>query len=152
MIESALSDIIAKLDLPNGFSRLKPDQRKFLLAAILASVVPVDGKIKAVEVNELKNQLQNRYNLNAETLKLAVSSANTGLTAAQLQKTTEHLSDLLSIDDRTALIRMLWDLAICDDELHASEESLIYKIADSSGVPRRRVAEQQARAQSHHGN
>jgi uncharacterized tellurite resistance protein B-like protein len=152
MIESNITDILAKLDLPNGFSKLKPDQRKFLLAAILGSVVPIDGKIKAVEVEQLKNHLQHRYHLSAETLKLAVSSANTGLTTDQLHKAVQQLPELLSIDDRTVLIRMLWDLAICDDELHASEESLIYKIADSSGVPRRRVVEQQARAQSHHGS
>ena len=61
------------------------------------------------------------------------------------------MPDLLSIDDRTQLIGMLWDLALCDHELHQNEETLIYKVADAAGVLRKRVAEQQAIASSRSG-
>lgn len=142
-----VSEIMRMFDEPNGFSKLKPEQRKFLLGVILGSIVPVDGKIKAVEVQCLKTHLQKRYSLNAATIRDVVAFSNTGLIPEQLKKAAAQLQELLSIEDRTLLIGMLWDVAICDDELHSSEEEMIYKVADGSGVPRKRVAEQQARAQ-----
>ena len=147
-----VDEIMAKLDLPAGFAKLQPNQRKFLLAAVLGSIVPADGQIRAVEMQHLETHLKQKYSFNPEALKLAMSYANTGLAAKQLKKASSQLSELLSIDDRIALIGLLWDIAICDDELHRSEEDMIYKIADSSGVPRKRVVEQQVRAQANHGH
>ena len=148
----AITEIIAMLDTPNGFSRLNSNQRKFLLAAILGTIVPIDGKIKAIEVQHLKSHLQTKYNLNADILKSALSYANIGLSAEHMKKASSKLQELLSIDDRTNLISMLWDIALSDDELHSSEEAMIYSLADNAGVPRKRVAAQQVRVQSNRGN
>jgi uncharacterized tellurite resistance protein B-like protein len=150
--QAIAGEIIATLEKPNGFSKLKPDQRKYLLAIVLGSIVPADGKVKEVETTHLKQHLQQKYGLSPETLKLAMSHANTGLCAEHLKKAAQQLPELLSMEDRTSLIGMLWDLAVCDNELHSSEEVMIYNIADSSGVPRKRVAEQQARMQVNRGN
>ena len=147
-----MADIMAKLDQPSGFSKLQPNQRKFLLAAVLGSIVPADGKIREVEMKHLEAHLKQKYSCNPETLRLALSYANTGLANEQLKKAASQLAELLSIEDRTSLVGLLWDIAICDDELHGSEETMIYKIADSAGVPRKRVAEQQARAQANNGH
>lgn len=146
-----MAEIMAKLDTPNGFAKLQPNQRKFMLAAVLGSIVPADGKIREVEMQHLETHLTQKYRLNPETLRLSLSYANTGLEATQLQKASHQLTELLSIEDRISLIGLLWDIAIRDDELHGTEESMIYKIADSTGVPRKRVIEQQARAQGNHG-
>ncbi len=149
---ATMAEIMSLLESPAGFAKLQPNQRKFLTAAVLGSIVPADGKIRPVEMEHLEAHLKQKYRLNLETLKLAMSYANTGLAAEQLQIAAHELTELLSIEDRTKLIGLLWDVAICDDELHSSEESMIYKIADSSGVPRKRVAEQQARAQANQGH
>ena len=146
-----MADIMAKLDQPSGFSKLQPNQRKFLLGAVLGSIVPADGKIREVEMQHLETHLKQKYGCNPETLRLALSYANTGLANEQLIKAANQLKELLSIEDRTALIGLLWDIAICDNELHSNEEAMIYNIADSADVPRKRVAEQQARAQGNHG-
>lgn len=146
-----MADIMAKLAQPRGFSKLQPNQRKFLLAAVLGSIVPADGKIRDVEMKHLEVHLKQKYNCSPETLKLALSYANTGLANEPLQKAASQLTELLSIEDRTSLIGLLWDLAVCDNELHSNEEAMIYKIADSAGVPRKRVAEQLARAQGNNG-
>lgn len=147
-----MAEIIAKLDEPSGFAKLKPNQRKFLLAAVLGSIVCADGKIREVEMQHLEVHLTQKYRLSPETLRHSLSYANIGLAAEQLQKASRQLTELLSIDDRVSLIGLLWDIAISDDELHGSEESMIYKIADSSGVPRKRVIQQQARVQGNHGH
>ena len=147
-----MAEIMSKLDQPSGFAKLLPNQRKFLLAAVLGSIVPADGKIRDVEMQHLEAHLKQKYNCTPETLKLAMSYANTGLADKHLQKAARQLTELLSIEDRTALIGLLWDIAICDNELHKSEESLIYKIADAAEVPKKRVAEQQARMQGNKGH
>jgi uncharacterized tellurite resistance protein B-like protein len=61
-------------------------------------------------------------------------------------KLTKRIPDLLSIEDRSAMIGALWDIALCDKELHDLEERLIYEIADAVAVPRKKVAEELARA------
>ncbi len=145
-----ISQIVEKIATPNGFAKLSPSQRKYLLVAILGSIVPVDGKIRAVEVEHFESFLKTKYQLNNDSLKIALSFSNLGFDVEQLQEAARHLPELLSIEDRTNLVGLLWDIALCDQELHAKEDALIYKIADLAGVPRKRVAEQQAIAAGHH--
>jgi uncharacterized tellurite resistance protein B-like protein len=52
----------------------------------------------------------------------------------------------LGIEDRCTMIANLWELALCDDELHGFEEKMVYKVADLSDVPRKKVAELMAKA------
>jgi uncharacterized tellurite resistance protein B-like protein len=56
------------------------------------------------------------------------------------------LPELLGAEDLIAMIGQLWELAIVDHDLHSEEELLVYRVADLAGVPRKRVAEQLARA------
>lgn len=142
--------IIEKIAMPNGFAKLSPPQRKYLLAAILGSVVPADEKVRPVELQHFEAFLKTRYQMNNDTLSIALSFGNLGFEVEQLQQAARYLPELLSINDRTNLVGMLWDIALCDHELHAKEDALIYKIADLAGVPRKRVAEQQAIAAGHH--
>lgn len=142
--------IMETIATPSGFAKLSPSQRKYLLAAILGSIIPVDGKVRAVEIEYFETFLKTKYQFSKETLKIAQAFAKAELQSEALQKAARHLPDLLSIEDRTNLIGMLWDIALCDQELHATEDALIYNIADQAGVPRKRVAEQQAVAAGHH--
>jgi uncharacterized tellurite resistance protein B-like protein len=145
-----ISNILEMIASPNGFAKLSPPQRKFLLAAILGSIVPADGKVKPVEMDLLEKHLTTKYGMNSASLKSALSFASTANQGDKLKDAARYLPDLLSIDDRTTLVGLLWDIALCDHDLHASEDALIYKIADQAGVPRKRVAEQQALAAGHH--
>jgi uncharacterized tellurite resistance protein B-like protein len=145
-----ITQILGMIASPNGFARLTPPQRKFLLAAILGSIVPADGKVKPVEMELLEKHLTKKYGLTSSSLKSVLSFASTANQGDKLKDAARHLPDLLSIEDRTNLVGLLWDIALCDHELHANEDTLIYKIADQAGVPRKRVAEQQAIAAGHH--
>ncbi len=142
-----LGEIVALLKEPSGFSRLTPEQRKFVLAIVIASIVPADGKIKPCELEKLQSLLNTRMQTRGQTLNDVLLLAQSGLGSnPAIGISAARLADLLGIEDRCALIGMLWDIALCDYELHAKEEQLIYDIADRAGVPRKRVAEQQAKS------
>ena len=130
----------------NGFAKLNSSQRRLLLAALLASVIPVDGRIHANEVGHFSDHLKKRYQFSDDMAKYALGLIKNTLSPEHLAQATKQLPEMLSMEDRVNLVGMLWDLALCDFELHSQEEALIYKIADQAGVPRKRVAEEQARA------
>ena len=146
-----IEQIIERIAMPNGFAKLAPVQRKFLLAAILSSIVPADGKVREVEIDHLRQHLQTKYHLNADQLRETLAFAGHGMPGSQMQQAAKHLPDMLSIEDRTSLIGMMWDIALSDKELHSSEEAMIYKFADAAGVARRKVAEQQVRIAANRG-
>ncbi len=146
-----ISQITEKLAMPNGFAKLSSLQRRLLLAAVLSSIVPVDGHVRKVEIEQLEKQLRVKFQFTQAQLQTAMALASKQGSPTGVEILAKHLPELLSIEDRTQLIGMLWDLALCDHELHQREESLIYKLADASGVLRKRVAEQQAIASSRSG-
>jgi uncharacterized tellurite resistance protein B-like protein len=142
-----LSEVMVLLAKPGGFSKLTTVQRKFLLGLVLAAIVPVDKRIRNVELERLQLLLKSSLHINGdsamESLALAESPEGADINIEALAKA---LPDLLGIEDRCALISNLWELALCDDELHGFEEQMVYKIADLSEVPRKKVAELMAKA------
>ncbi len=141
-----LAQILDITKKPNGFSKLSSVQRRFLLAAVLASVIPADRRIHAKEVERYKSHLKIRYQFPEDALQNALSLISHVFSQAQLVQAAAVLPEILSIEDRVYFIWMMWDLALCDHMLHSSEEEIIYLVADRAGVPRKRVAEEQARA------
>lgn len=145
--ETYLTAILNKIATPQGFASLNVNQRKFLFAMILASVVPADEVIHEVETTRLANHLAQLYRLPDEAVERAISFSRSSFARRDVVlKLTKRIPDLLSIEDRSAMIGALWDIALCDKELHDLEERLIYEIADAVAVPRKKVAEELARA------
>jgi uncharacterized tellurite resistance protein B-like protein len=142
-----LDEILLILSKPGGFAKLTTVQRKFLMGIVLAAIVPADKRIRNVELERLQILLKTSLNINGpialESMALAEGLANVDEHIIPIAKA---LPDLLGIDDRCTLISHLWELALCDNELHSFEEQLVYQVADLSGVPRKKVAELMARA------
>lgn len=147
----AIAQIIEKISTPNGFAKLNPQQRRMLLAAVLSSIVPADGLIRKVEMEHLEMHLSSKFQFAKESLTSALALGHQKTPHSGIEILARHLPELLSIEDRTQLIGMLWDIALCDQDLNQNEESLIYKVADAAGVLRKRVVEQQAIAASRNG-
>jgi uncharacterized tellurite resistance protein B-like protein len=142
-----LERIVATLGKPGGFAKLTLDQRKFMLGVALAAVVPADLKIKHTEVGHLQKIIKTRLHcpasMSEDILSLACSKPQSILVTETLAKA---LPELLGAEDLINMIGHLWELAIIDNDLHAEEEKLVYRVADIAGVPRKRVAEQLAKA------
>ena len=146
-----LQDIFNTIKQPAGYSRLTTVQRRQLVAAILASVIPSDGKVRDVEIKHFVSHLQQKYQFAVHDQKVALGFMRNGLTPEQLKLAAKLLQELLSADDRTKLIGLMWDVAMSDQELHSEEERLIYLVADLAGVARKRADEEQSRAASANG-
>ena len=143
--QARLEHILAVLKTPAGFSRLNPNQKKFLFGVVLSSVVPSDRIVKACEKEVLQNQLAQFLHLQGDARTEAIAMAEMPpMNPVNVDDMARALTELLGVHDRALLVRHLWELALCDNELHSDEEKLIYRIADVAGVPRKQVAEQLA--------
>ncbi len=142
-----VEDILAKVHVPDGYAKLTINQRRFMLAAILGSIVPADSKVRDVEMQRLKTHLALKFHFTPELLDQALAAAHKGLSGEDLADASKTLPELLSIDDRINLVGLLWDVALCDLELAPEEEQMVLKVADLAQVPRKHVIEQQAKVQ-----
>jgi uncharacterized tellurite resistance protein B-like protein len=142
-----VDEIIAKVHAPDGYAKLTINQRRFMLAAILGSMVPADAKVREIEMQRLKMHLAAKFHFTPELLDQAMAVAHKGLTGDELTDASKTLSALLSVEDRVNLVGLLWDVALCDLELAPEEEAMVMKIADLAQVPRKRVVEQQQKIQ-----
>jgi uncharacterized tellurite resistance protein B-like protein len=142
-----LERVVETLSAPGGFAKLSAEQRKFVLGVALAAVVPADLKIKHTEIGHLQTLIRERLHcpasMSEDILSLACSKPQPAHVTESLAKA---LPELLGAEDLINMIGHLWEIAIVDHDLHANEERLVYRIADIAGVPRKRVAEQLARA------
>jgi uncharacterized tellurite resistance protein B-like protein len=142
-----LDEILLILARPGGYAKLSPQQRKFVVGITLAAIIPVDKRIRNVELERLtlllKTSMQVTGSAALESIAVAEGQLDLQLPVQLLAKS---LQDLLGIEDRCNLISNLWEIALCDNELHSHEEQMVYKVADLSGVPRKKVAELMARA------
>jgi uncharacterized tellurite resistance protein B-like protein len=142
-----LDEIVLLLSKPGGFAKLTTVQRKFLMGLVLAAIVPADKRIRNVELERLQLLLKSTLRINGEVAMESMAFAeNSTLDPVNIELLAKALPELFGIEDRCAMITNLWELALCDDELHSFEEKLVYKIADLSEVPRKKVAELMARA------
>jgi uncharacterized tellurite resistance protein B-like protein len=147
MARTHLDEILQIIAKPGGFAKLSGVQRKFLMGLVLAAIVPADKRIRNVEMERLHILLKSSLRAD-DTVAIEVLAMAEGLTelAPSVDRMAKALPELLGIEDRSALISQLWELALCDHELHVFEEQLVYQVADLSGVPRKKVAELMARA------
>lgn len=148
--QQKLNQLVKLLGEPGGFARLNINQRKFLFGVILAMIVPADSKVKECELEKLQNLLRG-LNTQGHVLNDSMSMAHLKFNAvANVDTLARAMGELLGAQDRAGFVRHLWELALSDDELHNAEERLIFRIADLSGVTRKHVAAELAKAAAKH--
>lgn len=95
----ALQDILNIVKLPSGFSRLTSVQRRKLVAAMLATVIPCDGRVREVEIKHFVDHLQHQYRFTKDEQMIALSFLRNRLTLKQLNIAAKQLQELLSADE-----------------------------------------------------
>jgi uncharacterized tellurite resistance protein B-like protein len=140
--------LLNKLSQPaRDVRQLRPEERRLAIAVLLASLVPADHRVRDVEIDRLHHLATQHYKVTGLSLSnIEVLAKQRAFSAVELKTIAAHVPEILNIEDRCSLVGLLWEIALCDKELHTLEEEAIYTIADQLDVPRKRTIEQQARA------
>ena len=126
---------------------LKPEERRLAIIVLLAALVPADRKIRDVEMDRLIRISVEHYKVPGHAIDTISNIAQAKhFPADELQGFAALVPEILNIEDRLVLVGMLWEIALCDKELHVLEEEAIFVIAEKLDVPRKKTLEQQARA------
>ena len=148
--QQKLDHIVKLLGQPGGFALLDINQRKYLFGVIFAMIVPADSKVKECELEKLQNLLRG-LNAQGQVMSDSMTMADRKFDAAgNVEILARAMGELLGAQDRADFVRHLWEIALSDDELHDAEERLIFRIADLSGVTRKHVAAELAKAAAKH--
>lgn len=100
------------------------------MAVLLFEVAHADGVLDARERKALAGQLAERFSLADDELASLLAKAE-----HDVEKATDHyrfvkqVNDHMSLEERTELIGMMWELAYADGELDAHEEHRIRRLA-----------------------
>ena len=115
-----------------------------LRAQLLAAVALADGRYLDVEDEKAQSILANSRpdNQNAKQFHCLLTEMKKQLTLPVFDQ--DHMD--LPVSAKIDLVKVCWEVAMCDGELHPEEEKLIYEVIDQLKVLRRDavIAQQKA--------
>lgn len=105
-------------------------------AALMFEVARADFAVEATELDTVNALLTEQFDLAPEELVSVTEQAAQQADAATcLYEFTRTLNELASVEEKRALLAMMWRVAMADDVLSRYEEHLIRKVADLLYVP-----------------
>ncbi|WP_172121527.1 TerB family tellurite resistance protein [Devosia sp. 919] len=106
-------------------------------AALLVHLASVDGQMKPEEQQAIKTALMSHYQLDEAAVdKLVRQGAMRDAEAVDFYRFTSALT-ALELEDRIAIIRMMWEVVFADGKNHELEDNMVWRIAELIGVPSR---------------
>jgi len=123
------------------------DDLKLASAALLVEAAVLDGEFDDAERATIERLLIDHFSLStAEVTKLITDAEATVADANELYTLARTVKDGVDLDERTAIIEMLWEVAYADGEVHDYESNLVRRLAGllyvsdrDSGDARKRV-------------
>lgn len=119
-------------------TQAQPDSRALELtcAALMFEVARADFAVETAELDTVNALLTAQFGLTPEELVSVTEQAAQQADAATcLYEFTRTLNELASVEEKRALLAMMWRVAMADDVLSRYEEHLIRKVADLLYVP-----------------
>ncbi len=155
MLASLRNYLAEQFSMENGGDTANEHHELGLATAALATdIARADENIDDAEIRHIAAAISDYFSLtDAETEKI-MQKANTRLEeSVSLYDFTRQLKDGLERHERIEIIRLLWDVAWADNEIHKHEEYFIRKIADllyvsHSDYIREKLAAEEARQQA----
>lgn len=114
------------------------------LAALLVRVARVDGVYSADEQGRITTALCHQFTLSgAEATALRLRAEEFEAAAPDTVRFTRAIKDAVPLDQRAAVMQVLWQVALADGTRHADEDALLRLVASLLGLSD--VASAQAR-------
>ena len=108
-------------------------------AALLVEVARADDQITEEERAAARRVVENGYSLSPEQARELVDTAEReAANVTSLYPFTRLITSECSLEDRTEIVRMLWEVTHADGHIDAHEEHLVRKVANLLYVPHSR--------------
>ena len=105
--------------------------RELVTAALMIEMARADGQVAEVELSQIKQMLEERFNLlNDDQVALMALASDKSDHATSLFEFTTELKALLDQPTRIEMVELLWSVAYADNKLDKYEEQLVRKVAD----------------------
>ncbi len=104
-------------------------QLEFAAAALMVEAASIDGRLDEAERDTIERLLVERFDLaqdEASELLQGALEAHDGHN--HLLRFTRQIKDGFSLEERSAVIEMLWEVAYADGELHQYEANLLRRV------------------------
>ncbi|WP_407049196.1 TerB family tellurite resistance protein [Methyloraptor flagellatus] len=134
-IRAFLADLVAA---DQETPRFDADDRRLAVAALLAHVIGIDGFVSAEERARLEDVLARHFSLSVEDARaLADAGREAELESVDLYRFTSVVKRGAPLEERLAVVEMLWELVYADGVVHEFEDNVVWRIADLIGVETR---------------
>lgn len=111
---------------------------RLAVASLLVHAATADGQMDEVEKDRLKNILQSHYRLDEGDSDTLIDEATASeAEAVEIYGFTRVIQTNLAQEERQSIIRLMWQIAIADGEIHEFESNLIWRTAELIGVSAR---------------
>lgn len=127
-------DLLRQLLAPAPDRLPEPDAR-LALAALLVRVARADGLYAAEEVERIERILVTRHGIGPfEAAKLRSQAEDLEIQAPDTVRFTRALKAAVPLDERTALLEALWQVALVDGDRNADEDQQLRLMANLLGL------------------
>jgi len=118
-------------------------------AALLIEVARADDQITEAERAAARRVIQNGYSVSPEQARELVETAERqAADVTSLYPFTRLITSECSLQDRTEIVRMLWEVTHADGHVDPHEEYLVRKVADLLYVPHSRFIQTRLQTQT----
>jgi len=105
-------------------------------AALMIEVARADFREDVAENERIFEALKQHFSLQPAEVELIMEQAATEVDeAVSLYEFTRMINDQLGPDDKSQLVRLMWQIGFADNHIHRYEENLIRKVAELLYVP-----------------
>ncbi len=130
-----LKNFVAEFAGPSERRDFSSDDFRLAAVALLVHLAGADGRIDESERKRLRELIESRFGLDAETTTRLIELAEAqDRQAVDFFHFTHALNKVLDQEGRQKIITMMWEIAFADSAVSEVEESIVARIADLLGV------------------
>lgn len=114
----------------------QPNFRRNLARIVMTiHMMKADNVVKPSETSFLTNMVQAKFDLDDETAKqLAHELCDDSTHAPDLSALVTFIKSNSTVVERADCVREMWEIAVCDEELHTLEDNFAYRCAELLGL------------------